>query len=108
MNDVADASGDEVRGDRAAQARALLEYSPDAALDRLQHMEHQRAALLAERRRVTQNIKNEDKTRRRVMVKARGLSTEELLDAVVSRAAQAKAKARAAAKAKPKAKAMAV
>jgi hypothetical protein len=81
--------------DRAAEARALLEGSPDAAATRLQQLEARRSELLAERRQVMQNIRNENKRRRRLMLKARGLSVDELLSVVVARSAQAAAKAKA-------------
>ena len=93
-------------GDAAEQARALLENATDHSLTELQRLEHQRNALAAERKRVVRELKNETQKRKRLMQKARNLSTEDLLNVVVGRAAHAKSKA-AAAKAKPAAKAVA-
>lgn len=78
-----------------AQARELLEASPDAALSRIQDLEAQRLAMNADRKRIARELKNETQKRKRLMTKARALSTDDLLNVVVSRAAQAKAKAKA-------------
>ena len=79
----------------AAQARALLEQSADAQLTRIQDLEAQRASLSSERKRKTKELKNEMQKRKRLMTKARNLSTDDLLAVVVSRSATAKAKAKA-------------
>ena len=92
--------------DRANAALALLETSPDVSANRLSAMERRRAELFAERRQIVRSIKNENRRRRRVMVKARGLATDDLMNLITSRA-QAKAKAKASGNAMPKARAVA-
>ena len=87
----------------AEQARVLLESAPDEALTRMQELQQSRADLAAERKRVVRELKNEAQKRKRLMQKARNLSTEDLLHVVVGRAAQAKAKAVGKAKAAAKA-----
>ena len=82
-------------GDVAAQARELLEGSPDAALTRIQELESERISLARDRKRLARELKNEMQKRKRLMAKARNLSTEDLLQVVVSRSAQAKTKAKA-------------
>ena len=82
-------------GDVAAQARELLEATPDAALSRIQELEAERLALAKDRKRLARELKNETQQRKRLMAKARNLSTEDLLQVVVSRSARAKAKAKA-------------
>ena len=79
----------------AAQARELLEASPDAAWNRIQDLEAQRLSLASERKRLARKLKNETQKRKRLMTNARNLSTEDLLNVVVSRAAAAKSKAKA-------------
>ena len=83
----------------ANQARELLEASPDAAWSRIQDLEGQRLSLASERKRLARELKNETQKRKRLMAKARNLSTEDLLNVVVSRAAAAKAKSKAKARA---------
>ena len=82
-------------GDVAAHARELLEASPDAALGRIQELETERLSLARDRKRLARELKNELQKRQRLMAKARNLSTEDLLQVVVSRSAQAKARAKA-------------
>ena len=91
----------------AEQARLLLENAPDETLTRMQQLQQSRADLAAERKRVVRDLKNEAQKRKRLMQKARNLSTDDLLHVVVGRAAQAKAKAAAAGKAKAAAQAAA-
>ena len=66
------------------------------------HSSHAIAALdarkkdiAAQKRDVAKQLKNEQQKRRRHMAKARNLSTEDLLNVVVTRATIAKAKAKA-------------
>lgn len=82
-------------GDVAVHARELLEASPDAALGRIQELEAERLSLARNRKRLARELKNELQKRKRLMAKARNLSTEDLLQVVVSRSARAKAKAKA-------------
>jgi len=84
----------------AAQARALLEQSDDVQLTRIQELLEERAALNAERKRKSKDLKNEMAKRKRLLAKAKHLSTEDLLAVVVSRSSAAKAKAKAKAKAR--------
>ena len=79
----------------AVQARELVEASHDAAWTRIQDLEAQRLSLASERKRLAREFKNEKQKRKRLMAKARNLSTEELLNVVVSHAAASKAKAKA-------------
>ena len=83
----------------ADQARALLENSADDQLSSIQRLEAQRKELCAQRNEISRELKNQQQKRRRLMNKARSLSTNDLLSVVVTRASAAKAKAKAQAKA---------
>ena len=76
--------------------------------DRLAELEHEQRELQAQKRRLSMDIKNEQRRKTRLLEKARGLSNEELGAIIGMRAvAEAKAKAKAKANAKAKAKAKA-
>lgn len=79
----------------ADQSRELGEASHDAAWTRIQDLEAQRLSLVSERKRVAREFKNETQKHKRLMAKARNLSTDELLNFAVSHAAAAKANAKA-------------
>ena len=78
--------------DPIAAARALLEAAGDAPGDRVAALQQQKRDLQAQRTAVAKAIKNEAKKRKRVLDRAKTLSTDDLLSVVASRAA-AKAKA---------------
>ena len=84
------------------EARALLENAADTQLTRIAALDERKKEIAAQKRDVAKQLKNEQQKRRRLMAKARNLSTEDLLNVVVSRAAIAKSE-----KAKAKAKASA-
>ena len=84
--------------DPIAAARALLEAAGDAPMDRVAALQQQKRDLQAQRSAVAKAIKNEAKKRRRVLDRAKTLSTDDLLSVVAARAA-AKAKAKAKGKA---------
>ena len=82
--------------ERAAAARALLEGLDDASAGAVAVLEERRAALHAERAQVKKDLRNETRKRKRLLAKAKGLSTDDLLNVVVMKAAaKAKAKAKA-------------
>ena len=83
----------------ADEARALLENSADDQLSSIQRLESQRKELCVQRREISRELKNQQQKRRRLMNKARSLTTNDLLSVVVTRASAAKAKAKAKAKA---------
>ena len=99
QNGVDDAPG-LAEGDPAAAARALLENFGGASADHLMTLEERRRRLHAERAAVVKDIRNEGKKRQRLLARASGLSTTDLLGVVTMRAAQTMAKAKAKAKAK--------
>ena len=84
-------------------AAALL---GDNHRDGLKLLEKQRAELAQARRRLAQDIRNEERKRQRLLARAQGISDSDLLELVAVRAA-AKSKAAAKAKAKAKGKAQA-
>jgi len=87
---------------------AALGGMDDPRANRIAALKDQRAQLLANRKAVQKELKNEERKRQRLMDKARNLSNEDLASVLGSRAvAAAKAKAKAEAKAKAKAKAKA-
>ena len=81
--------------DSATEARALLENTADAQLTRIAALDAQKKEIAAQKRDIAKQLKNEQQKRRRLMAKAKNLSTEDLLNVVVSRAAATKAKAKA-------------
>ena len=92
-----------------AAAVAGVGAGDDPAAVRLTQLQQDQQRLAAQKRTNTQLIKNELKKKQRLKDKARQLSTQELQEVLVSRAAaEATAKAKAKAKPKPKAKAKAV
>ena len=84
-------------------ARNLLEQAGDARANRVDVLKAEKRGLKAQRAAVAKAIKNEERKRKRVLERAKTLSTDDLLGVVAARAA-AKAKI-AQAKAKAKAKA---
>ena len=91
-------------GDARADAAAeLLNHIGDEQAQRAAALEERRRALQEERKALAKEIRNEERKRKRRLEKARGLSTDDLLEIAASRAAQAKAKAGGKAKAKAKA-----
>ena len=86
--------------ERAAAARALLEGISDPSADAVAALEERRSRLQAERKEVKKALHNETRKRKRLLAKAKGLSTDDLLNVVVMKAtakskAEAKAKSRA-------------
>ena len=79
----------------ADEARLLLENSADTQLTRIEALDAQRKEISRQKKDIARELKNEQQKRRRLMTKARNLSTRDLLNVVVSRAASAKAKAKA-------------
>ena len=93
-------------------AAALLQRVGDPAGARVARLKEQRAELLANKKRVAQQLRNEEKKRARLLAKARALSNDDLMTILGTRAAvaakaKAKGKAQAAGQAKAKAKAKA-
>ena len=86
---------------RAAQAHALLEEVGDRHADHVANLDGRRKSLKREQQQISTEIRNEHKRRQRLLEKSRGLSDEELLSVISTRAA-AKSKAKAKAKAKAK------
>ena len=80
--------------ERTAAARAILEGSDDASADAVSALEKRRAELQAERLQVKKALRNENRKRKRLLAKAKGLSDEDLMNVVIMKAA-AKAKAKA-------------
>jgi hypothetical protein len=94
----------------AAIAAALAGVGPggDPAAARVSDLEQQQRDLTAARRANARDLRNEQKKRKRLQEKARSLSTDDLQDILIARAAAgAKAKARPKPKAKAKAAAAA-
>ena len=83
-----------VMASSASEARLLLESSADTQLTRIEALDAERKDLSRQKKDIARELKNEQQ-KRRLMSKARNLSTEDLLNVVVSRAASAKAKAKA-------------
>ena len=81
---------------RRAATRALLESSPDTSAEAVAALNQRRAELQAERLQVKKDLKNENRRRKRLLVKAKGLAEEDLVDVMIMKA-QAKAKAKASA-----------
>ena len=75
------------------QARVLLESATDESSTKRQRLATERAALTLQRKDITKELKKEQQKRKRLMTNAKHLSTDDLLQVVVTRAAQAKAKA---------------
>ena len=57
-------------------------------------LNQRRSDLQQERRQVTKDLKNENRKRKRLLVKAKGLTQDDLVDVMIMKA-QAKAKAQA-------------
>ena len=85
--------------ERAAAARVILEGIEDASADAVKSLEERRAELQRERAQIKKDLKNENRKRKRLLAKAKGLSVDDLL-AVVTMKATAKAKSKANAKAR--------
>ena len=86
--------------ERTAAARALAESLGDPAADTLADLEERRKRMQAERNALKKEINNERRKKQRLLAKAKGLTTDDLLGVIGARAAAAaKAKAKAAAKA---------
>jgi hypothetical protein len=96
------AEGERVSVDFLEKARAHL---PDSAADRIAELKAERAELLAEKKRVQKDLKNEERKRRRLVEKARNLSMHDLATVLGVRVAAAASKAKPKAKAKAQAKA---
>ena len=93
--------------DELVAAVAAVAAAGDPAANRLAELEQDQRELQARKKANQKLIKNEQKKRQRPVEKAKKLSTEELQQVLVARAA-AEAKAKGKAKAKAKAKAAAV
>ena len=93
----------------AAAAAALAALGgADPAADELARLRQQQIDLAAQRRATAKALAREERKRKRALDLARGLSDEDLIGIIASRAsAKAKAKAKAEAKGKAKAKAKA-
>ena len=94
-----------VAPDPAAAAAAALAAAADVgdvAGNRIAQLQGDARLLLAERKRISKELKNEDAKRKRLMDKAKQLSDDDLVTIL---GARAEARTRAAAKAKAKAKA---
>ena len=76
-----------------AEVREAVEGLGDASASRLAQLAGDRKALEAERTRLASEMKKETRKRKRLLAKARLLSTEDLLAVVAARGAQAKAAA---------------
>ena len=85
---------------RAEAATALLGHIGEEQAERIATLEGQRRTLQGERKALMKEIRAEERTRKRRLEKARGLSNDDLLEIAAARAAQANAKANAVAKAK--------
>ena len=101
------AHGVEAAAGREAAAIQAAQALGDVAGDRVNSLEEQKRELTQRKRDVQRAIRAEQKRRKRVMEKAQGLSDQELLSVIATRAAKAKAKAPPSAKAKARAKATA-
>ena len=87
--------------ERTAAARVILEGIEDASADAVKTLEERRAELQRERMQLKKDLRNENRKRKRLLSKARGLSVDDLLAVVTMKAgAKAKAKAKAGAKAR--------
>ena len=89
-------------GDPVAEVHALLAGVGGAGANRLAQLGQERRNLQQQKKEVQKNIRNEQKKRKRTMVKAKSLSDADLLGVLAARAAQAKAKAKAKGKGKGK------
>ena len=89
---------------RQAAVLALLGGVGDALGDRVADLADQRRQLASQRKRVTAELRLEERKRKRLVAKSRALSNEDLM-AIMAGRAQAQAKAKAKAKGKAKAKA---
>ena len=82
--------------ERAAAARVILEGIEDASADAVNSLEQRRAELQRERMQIKKDLRNENRKRKRLLAKAKGLSVDDLLTVVTMKAtAKAKAKAKA-------------
>ena len=79
---------------RRIATQALLESSPDKSAEAVAVLNQRRSELQQERRQVTKEIKNENRKRKRLLVKAKGLTQDDLVDVMIMKA-QVKAKAQA-------------
>ena len=92
---------DRLSAERAAAARVILEGIEDASADAVNSLEQRRAELQRERMQIKKDLRNENRKRKRLLAKARGLSVDDLLTVVTMKAtAKAKAKAKAEARAR--------
>ena len=83
-------------GDRTAEAIAILDGLEDPIANAVKELEERRARLQQERLEVKKALKSETRKRQRLLSKAKGLSTGDLLNIVVMKTkAQTKAKAKA-------------
>jgi molecular chaperone GrpE (heat shock protein) len=83
------------------EVNGLLAALQDPGANRIAELKAARAALLAERKRVAADLRNEERKRQRLLAKARNLNNEDLIAILGARvAAKAKAKGKAKAKAK--------
>ena len=78
--------------DAAAAARELLAASPDESKTVMEALEKKRTELHAARAQLRKDIRRENKKRKRLVSKAKGLSEDDLMNVLVMKA-QAKAKA---------------
>ena len=85
--------------DIAARLREVLSGAEDETRTRIKNLERERAALAAERKRVTKDLKKEAQKRKRLVKKAQNLSVDDLMEVAIVRSSQAKAKAKAKARA---------
>ena len=86
--------------DIQARLREVLSGAEDETRTRIENLERERAALAAERKRITKEVKKEAQKRKRLVSKARNLSIDDLMEVAISRSSQANAKAKAKAKAR--------
>ena len=87
---------DRLSAERAAAARVILEGIEDASADAVNSLEQRRAELQRERMQIKKDLRNENRKRKRLLAKAKGLSVDDLLKVVTMKAtAKAKAKAKA-------------
>ena len=85
--------------DIQARLREVLSGAEDETRTRIENLERERAALAAERKRVTKDLKKEAQKRKRLVKKAQNLSVDDLMELAIVRSSQAKAKAKAKARA---------
>ena len=86
--------------DIQARLREVLSGAEDETRTRIENLERERAALAAERKRITKEVKKEAQKRKRLVSKARNLSIDDLMEVAISRSSHANAKAKAKAKAR--------